>query len=59
MFKEVIFVFVIAYVTRVTRCQPVCDVQGMCDAVILDELNNIETKQECLTACKQDPNCYW
>ena len=57
MFKEVIFILVV--VGHVTQGQPVCDMPGMCDDVILDELNNVDTKQECLAACKLDPNCYW
>lgn len=37
----------------------VCDLTGMCEGSILDELYNIKHKQECLTACKNDPNCNW
>jgi hypothetical protein len=42
-----------------SNSSPICSVIGSCNGNIVEKIENVESREKCLQACKNEENCNW
>ncbi len=57
--SEILFFILLCVQYSSQRAQTVCWIEGLCNGKIVDQLENVPSKEKCLKECKINENCNW